>query len=719
MKQMQLGLEYETAPKTTSALMPPVEIDPEQVTLAPAPIIDKYPIILGQNLTLAYLSAVYRLCTTGYRYQFVDALHELLEHDPHARGVVRQRVLPLACARLDLQPAKLPVGDKDEKLAQEICDETERQLDRLECRSQAFAALAWGIVTGVSGAENVWDRSESQWEISKARFIHSRRLNMPDPGTWDVHVWDQGQISVGFPQSPWMGVTNAGYGLRCRDYPGKFIVHQPQLNGDYSLRSGEGRYIGFYMALKRTVVRATAQDFERTIRPWVIGYFTRKDKNGNDTPATKTDVSTLQSAIKALGLGSLSGVVLPDSCKVELLRAAAAMDAVKFTEFLDDQITKSFLGQTYTTSPQHHGTHGVGSTADQNTMRVIRYDASCLVDTLKRDLVYYIVKLNWPGAEKRLLPRLELQVEESPDPSQLMQLAKDATAIDIPVDVDELAARVGLDILEKDDVEGRRTRQVSAGKSGGPIEPGNDDPNDPNARIPEVGQDMGADGDQAPDVPMAPPAKKKTPPKGKPTPSKKQANSKPDDDERKADDQMAAHMRKLLLADRADPGPAVAVFDQLSEDYPAKALGWVLAAHWAGPVEVPITDIDTSTSDRWRATEELKADPDALKKYKKKLEAGDIKPIVLVKTPGNSKYVIVDGHHRTLANEQLKKNPVAYIAETHTDHGPWDDLHNLQKKGSSKTSGGAASWLPSSWLDAAKKAAEQLSTPADAGSKED
>lgn len=135
-----------------------------------------------------------------------------------------------------------------------------------------------------------------------------------------------------------------------------------------------------------------------------------------------------------------------------------------------------------------------------------------------------------------------------------------------------------------------------------------------------------------------------------------------------------------LMETREDGKAAGAVFSQLLDDYPAKKLGWVLAGHWDGPVEIPTSQIDSSNRNTWRASHES-IDP-----YVERIESGRRKPMILVKTPNKDAYDIVDGHHRFLAYEKLGEPALAYSAEVHTDEGPWDELHASQKKGSSKGS---------------------------------
>ncbi len=84
--------------------------------------------------------------------------------------------------------------------------------------------------------------------------------------------------------------------------------------------------------------------------------------------------------------------------------------------------------------------------------------------------------------------------------------------------------------------------------------------------------------------------------------------------------------------------------------------------------------------DRWKAS------TDDLAGYIKRAKRGPVKPILLVETPANEKYEVVDGHHRLLAAEALGQPVLAYCAKVFHDEGPWSTMHAAQHSGSSKDS---------------------------------
>ena len=116
------------------------------------------------------------------------------------------------------------------------------------------------------------------------------------------------------------------------------------------------------------------------------------------------------------------------------------------------------------------------------------------------------------------------------------------------------------------------------------------------------------------------------------------------------------------------------VIAQLEDDYPEDKMQWIHDADWSGPQTVNIKDIDSSKRKTWAAYHE----PKKVNKWMKRIEDGNKKPVSLVKTPKNDKYIIIDGHHRFLAYEKLKQDPVCWIGSVDKESGPWDTFHNEQ-----------------------------------------
>ena len=116
------------------------------------------------------------------------------------------------------------------------------------------------------------------------------------------------------------------------------------------------------------------------------------------------------------------------------------------------------------------------------------------------------------------------------------------------------------------------------------------------------------------------------------------------------------------------------VWSQLEESFPENAMGWIKRAQWFGPVEIPLEIVDFSNEKTWKAYKEQWL----VDKKKKKIRKGKGKPVILVDAPKDSKYIIIDGHHRARAYKQLNKPIKAFVGKVSKESGPWDTFHSKQ-----------------------------------------
>ena len=124
----------------------------------------------------------------------------------------------------------------------------------------------------------------------------------------------------------------------------------------------------------------------------------------------------------------------------------------------------------------------------------------------------------------------------------------------------------------------------------------------------------------------------------------------------------------------AKKSPKSMVLRQLENSFSEEALEWVKDAHWVGPVQVPLDRINFEEKDSWQASHE----PELVKSKIRKIKKGKRKPVILVAVPKNTKYIIVDGHHRALAYEKLNMPMTAFIGKVHHEKGDWDTMHSKQ-----------------------------------------
>ncbi len=424
--------------------------------LAPWSATDRWPTCLGSRISIQYIWSTFLICQNGYRQQYVDVLNELLERDSHAQAVLSQRALAVAGGRVELTPVHVVDETSPEaKRAAEICADLQRRVDAIPYRTQALFALVFAaLYYGVGGMEILYDVGPTGWNITGLGFVHSRRIAYPDQSNWIPHIWDQGSVQPGaFGLFP----TEGYFGLRVSDYPNKFVLHTPQVRADYPTREGVGRVIAWMMAIKLMAMRGAGDFVERYSKPWAIGYFNTIEGNGtNPRVANEIDIQTLDAALAAIGAGSLSNVTLPDCLKVVLdgpgvKGATGTINHEKLISVCNDEISKAVRGGTLTSDAGDKGARSLGEVHAENDVRNARYDAACLADRLKEELVKPLCHLNYPG-EEHLTPGVTVHVEEL-SPEQILDRATKYAAMGGKPDGKWLAAVLGIKRADSKDPE--------------------------------------------------------------------------------------------------------------------------------------------------------------------------------------------------------------------------------------------------------------------------
>ena len=450
--------------------------DPQAAKVAPWPGIDRYPVVIGSNLSLQTISSVMRQASTGYRQPWVDVLSELIERDTHAHAVLAQRAMAVAGGRLDITPIKA-ASLAEQPIADAIADFCSVLWDAVPDKVQIlFGLLFQANLTGLSALENSWvTDSQGTWRLARMHFIHTRRLAFPDPGSWDVRIWDQGGVGSSYagtmsatPKLPSMTPakfpTTRLWGVRAADYPGKFVIHSPQIRGEYPTREGLGRVISWWVALKLMAARGAGAYIERFAKPWAWATFSTTD-TGVPRAANDDDIARMQAAIVALGTGSSTGATLPDVAKVNMMfpdggKGGSGISFEGFVSMMNSEISKAVLGQTFTVESGKYGSRSTADVGKVGVNEIYKFDAATLSETLRRDVFSWMVKLNFPQFQ-HLTPRVIIQLGDKPDPMSVMQVAQVGASIGLPIDGKLLAERTGMPLIDTADPQAIRLAFVS------------------------------------------------------------------------------------------------------------------------------------------------------------------------------------------------------------------------------------------------------------------
>jgi phage gp29-like protein len=458
----------QTAPASSPVVAQPIAQPMNDGAIAPWPSIDKTgPIVIGPGLSLSYISAVFRISMQGYRQSYVDLLDEMLEKDPHAFSVLSKRVMGVSSGRLIITPAEVEAGTLDEELAIEIAKVTGDMIAAIPAIEERLTELSWALYYGIVGEEIHWVRDGSGWIADRLSLVHSRRLSYPISGSWDLCVWDQGQVFTDWARS---SQTHRISGTRVAAAPGKFIIHAPQIRGGYPTRNGLGRQIAYWMALKLVASRGAPAYLERYANPVPEATYQTEIKDAKRV-ASDGDVADAKMAMAAMGAGTLKSWVHADTVAAGVIAPDTSPSKLTFAEWIaicDAQTSKAVSGNTLGTDVGHAGgNRALGETQRKGEIGLYKHDAGMMAASLKRDLVSAIVRLNFPKAPARLYPGVKLHVEDDPDPMHVIERASKGAAAGLPVDADAVAEQAGLPLIKAGDINARRLFPIMAQKDPG------------------------------------------------------------------------------------------------------------------------------------------------------------------------------------------------------------------------------------------------------------
>lgn len=441
--------------------------------IAPPPAVDRYPVVIGKNLTLERISSIMRTCTMGYRQPYCDLLNELIERDPHAFGVCFKLVSAVANADYRVTPADVGemASESEKALAADIAQNLGARFSAIADMASVLANLAWGIIYGVAGGELFYFQDDEGWGIERVGFIHTRRLAYPDTTSWEPYIWDQGTVQ---PFDAYPVRTNGVMGLRLSDFPGKFILHTPQVRGDYPTREGIGREIVFWMAVKHAAARGAPQYLERYANPvfnatYATGVPEEKRK------ATPEEIALTQDAIN----GVLRSFLHSDAITLDALSpdgTNGGRPKITFADWIsicNSEMSKAGLGGTLSMEVgEAGGARALGDSQRKDTQITLQHHAGAMAATLRKYILGSLFELNYPGVPSRFLPNVVATVEDDPDPDAIIARAKEAVGMGMPVDADKLGELAGLPLVAPDDKKARVLKPVAqSAPSEAPVAP--------------------------------------------------------------------------------------------------------------------------------------------------------------------------------------------------------------------------------------------------------
>lgn len=293
------------------------------------------------------------------------AIYDEIERDTHAFAMLQKRKKGLTARAWEVEPG----GDRPiDKEAADLVDDilTALPFDRI-CEDMLDATLK-----GYAVAEVVWARNGNRIRPVRIKTHDQRRF------VFD-HEWKPRLLT-------WTEVTD---GLELPER--KFIVHRFGVKGNNPYGLGLGTRLFWAVLFKREGVAFWLHFLEKFAGPTVVG----KTPYGMLDGEQRKLLNTLQE------VRTSSAITVPIGTDIDFLEAARS-GSVTYEQWLaywDRQISICVTGETLTTQVgESGGNRALGEVHQEMLDLLVDSDGDALADTLREQLLQWIVDYNMPGA---------------------------------------------------------------------------------------------------------------------------------------------------------------------------------------------------------------------------------------------------------------------------------------------------------------------------------
>jgi phage gp29-like protein len=323
---------------------------------------------IGGGLTPGTVSNILREADSGSPSRLMDLANECRQKDGHLHGCLEQSELSVSGLPWELV---LPHDAKaKEKRAAEWLE--------AECRGnpsflRMVMHLTGAVYYGFAVSEIVWGKKDGKLVPASFENIDARRFAFTQEGTFVWH--DQGNTAVDF----------------LAEYPNKFIVSRPRVNGDVPCREGLARLLVWGALFRNWTLTDWLRLGEIAWKPWRIGTY----KKG----AAKEDIDGLVDVLD--GMSSNGVCKVPETIEVDVKWAPGASTKptheVLF-ETVAREMSKAILGQTETIQSSTSSGYAQAKVHADVRRDLREARAKQLAFDLTRDVLRPMIELNFgPG----------------------------------------------------------------------------------------------------------------------------------------------------------------------------------------------------------------------------------------------------------------------------------------------------------------------------------
>jgi len=354
---------------------PPRYITGDRV-LGPSPARDMYVARIGSALNPRRIASILTQADTGKTAALHDLLNELRQKDPSLHSLLQTRELALLACGRSIQDYVAPGQDEPDTQAKEIgafCREFVEGIDGLEA---AEAHLLDANVKAFSIAEIEYDRRDIGVVPVALHTVHGRR--------WEVSDQQRIVFSDGGEFNPPVDVLG--------QYPLRFVVHTPRVNGDQLAREGLGRCLAWFSCFENWAWRDWLLFAELFGKPWRIVEYDETYQGTDDTEIKAALDSMTASTYGIFPAGAKMRVEWPNATGGSSgsgSPAAALIDKCTAWKSL------AVIGQQMTISETTGGLGGKGDARDKVRKDILQADGIALGSRLRWALLAPAVRFKF------------------------------------------------------------------------------------------------------------------------------------------------------------------------------------------------------------------------------------------------------------------------------------------------------------------------------------
>lgn len=323
---------------------------------------------IGGQLTPRQLSNILRAADTGRIALLMDLANEARQKDTHLHSVIQTR--ELAVAGLPWQVVPPPNANRRErKAAEQVAEALSLSADV----NAMITHMAGACYQGLAVCETIWHKADGVLYPASFLRLQARRFEY-DLATGRLLWADPGQEPVDIR----------------KDYPAKFVVHQPRITGDIPCREGLVRVLMWAALFRNWTLGDWLRLGELSWKPWRIGYY---EKGASDE-----DIAALDKTLYSLATEGVAR--LPDGTRIDITTAKAGTSGSgrgthnELFSVIGAEMSKAVLGQTLSTEQGDRGSQALGTVQERVRYDILEADAKSVSAAITRDVVQAMTWLN-------------------------------------------------------------------------------------------------------------------------------------------------------------------------------------------------------------------------------------------------------------------------------------------------------------------------------------